>query len=65
MTTEIVYPAPVFHYAEEAHQQFPLSRGIARQYADALIVNGKLDEAGRFLREQVLPWFDALHCPQG
>ncbi len=40
--------------AEQAHQQFPLSRGIARQYADALIVNGKLDEAGRFLREQVL-----------
>ena len=39
--------------AEEAHQQFPLSRGIARQYADALIVNGKLDEAARFLREQV------------
>ena len=38
--------------AEQAHQQFPLSRGIARQYADALIDNGKLDEAGRFLRDQ-------------
>ncbi len=39
--------------AEQAHPQFPLSRGIARQYADAMIVNGKLDEAARFLREQV------------
>ena len=38
--------------AEQAHQQFPLSRGLARQYADAMIVNGKLDEAGRFLRDQ-------------
>jgi len=38
--------------SEQAHQQFPLSRGLARQYADAMIVNGKLDEAGRFLRDQ-------------
>jgi predicted Zn-dependent protease len=38
--------------AEQAHQQYPLARGIARQYADALIDNGKLDEATRFLREQ-------------
>ncbi len=35
-----------------ARDKFPLSRGIARQYADALIANGKLDEAGRYLREQ-------------
>jgi len=39
--------------AEQAHQRYPLSRGIARQYADAMIINGKLEEAGRFLREQV------------
>ena len=38
--------------AEQAHQQFPLVRGIARQYADAMIINGKLDEATKFLREQ-------------
>ena len=38
--------------AEQAHQRYPLSRGIARQYADAMIVNGKLEEAGRFLRDQ-------------
>ena len=36
-----------------AHDKFPLSRGIARQYADALIANNQLDEATRFLREQV------------
>jgi len=38
--------------AEQAHEQFPLARGIARQYADAMISNGKLDEATRYLREQ-------------
>ncbi len=39
--------------AEQAYQQFPLSRGIARQYAKALIGNGQLDKATTFLREQV------------
>lgn len=39
--------------AEHAHQQYPLVRGLARKYADALIANGKLDDATRFLREQV------------
>ena len=39
--------------AELAHAQYPLSRGITRQYADALIANGKVEEATRFLREQV------------
>ncbi|MES2018613.1 MAG: M48 family metalloprotease [Pseudomonadota bacterium] len=38
--------------AELAHQKYPLARGIARQYADAMIANGKLDEATRYLREQ-------------
>ena len=44
--------------AREAHDKFPLSRGIARQYADALIVNKKLDEAARFLREQAQQYRD-------
>jgi predicted Zn-dependent protease len=39
--------------AEQAHQQFPLSRGIARQYAQAMIAGGMLDQAALFLREQV------------
>ena len=39
--------------AEQAHQQFPLSRGITRQYAQALIGSGKLDQATSFLREEV------------
>jgi predicted Zn-dependent protease len=38
--------------AELAHQQYPLSRGIARQYAQAMINDGKLDDAAHFLREQ-------------
>jgi len=38
--------------AELAHQQFPLARGIARQYADAMIENGKLTEATLYLRDQ-------------
>ncbi|MYN39275.1 M48 family metalloprotease [Duganella sp. FT109W] len=39
--------------AEAAHQKFPLSRGIAHQYGEALIAAGKLDEAGAYLRDQV------------
>jgi predicted Zn-dependent protease len=39
--------------AEQAHHRFPLSRMLSRQYADALIAAGKLDQAGQFLREQV------------
>jgi predicted Zn-dependent protease len=38
--------------AEQAHQQYPLSRGIARQYAEAMIADGKLDQAANYLREQ-------------
>jgi predicted Zn-dependent protease len=38
--------------ATAAHQQFPLSRGIAHQYAEAMIASGQLEEAARFLREQ-------------
>lgn len=39
--------------AEAAYQKFPLSRMLARQYADALIADGKLDKAAQFLRDQV------------
>jgi predicted Zn-dependent protease len=38
--------------ASAAHQQFPLSRGIAHQYGEAMIASGKFEEAARFLREQ-------------
>ena len=39
--------------AEQAHQQFPLSRGITRQYAQALIAGGMLEQATVFLRDEV------------
>lgn len=45
-------PAAALKEAEQAHQQFPLSRGIARQYAEAMIADGKLDQAALYLREQ-------------
>jgi len=50
-------PADVVHQAvvdaEAAHNRFPLSRALARQYADALIADGKLDDAAKYLRDQV------------
>jgi predicted Zn-dependent protease len=39
--------------AAQASQQFPLSRALARQYAEAMIAAGKYDDAARFLREQI------------
>jgi predicted Zn-dependent protease len=36
-----------------AHDKFPLARGIARQYADAMIANGQAEQAATYLREQV------------
>ncbi len=39
--------------ADAARLQFPLSRGIAMQYAEALLGAGKGEEAARYLREQV------------
>lgn len=39
--------------ADAARQRFPLSRSIARQYAEALIAAGKLEEAAVYLRDQV------------
>jgi beta-barrel assembly-enhancing protease len=40
--------------AEAARVQFPLSRGIARQYAEALHASGRYSEAASYLREQAL-----------
>ncbi len=42
-----------FKEAQAAHQQFPLSRGLARQYAEAMISSGRLEQATLYLREQV------------
>jgi len=39
--------------AERAQALFPLSRGIARQYADALVANGRLEDAAHYLRDQI------------
>jgi predicted Zn-dependent protease len=38
--------------AEAARAQFPLSRGIAHQYADAMIAVGRHEDAIRYLRDQ-------------
>jgi beta-barrel assembly-enhancing protease len=50
-------PPDVVHHAvqdaESAYQKFPLSRMLARQYADALVADGQLDKAAQFLRDQV------------
>jgi len=40
--------------AEAALQEFPLSRGISRQYADALIANHQVALAITYLRDQTL-----------
>jgi predicted Zn-dependent protease len=39
--------------AQLSHQEFPLNRGIARQVAEAMVANGQLEEAVRYLRDQV------------
>ena len=39
--------------ADAAHQRYPLSRSIARQYADAMIAAGQLEPAAIYLRDQV------------
>lgn len=39
--------------AEEAMQLLPLSRGIAQQYAEALLAAKREEDAARFLRDQV------------
>ncbi len=45
-------PGEALKEAERARAQFPLSRGIAHQYADALIAAGRHGDAERFLRDQ-------------
>lgn len=44
--------------AEQARQRFPLSRTLAHLYADALVAGNRLDDAARFLREQVQQYRD-------
>lgn len=38
--------------ADAARAQFPISRGIARQYANALLAAGRYPDATRYLRDQ-------------
>jgi predicted Zn-dependent protease len=45
-------PDAAIKEAATARAQFPLSRGIALQYADALIAAGRTDDAAHFLRDQ-------------
>ena len=45
-------PAEAVKEADAARAQFPLSRGIAGQYADALIAAARYDDAMRYLRDQ-------------
>lgn len=45
-------PADALMDAEAARTKFPLSRGIARQYGEALIAAGRLDDAVNYLRDQ-------------
>jgi predicted Zn-dependent protease len=45
-------PEQALKLAKTARDAFPLSRGIAMQYADALVAGGKNEEAVRYLRDQ-------------
>lgn len=45
-------PAEALKEATAARSRYPLSRGIASQYGDALIAAGKTDEAVNYLRDQ-------------
>jgi predicted Zn-dependent protease len=46
-------PKEALKQAQAAHGQFPRSRGIARQVAEAMIAAGQLDDAARYLRDQI------------
>ncbi|HJV72661.1 MAG TPA: M48 family metalloprotease [Noviherbaspirillum sp.] len=46
-------PAGALKEAEAARAKFPLSRGIAGQYVDALIATERYDDAVNYLRDQV------------
>jgi predicted Zn-dependent protease len=39
--------------AQAAHLQFPRSRGMARQLAEAMIAARKMGDAARYLRDQI------------
>lgn len=45
-------PAEALKQAQAARSAFPVSRGFAMQYADALIASGRNEEAVAFLRDQ-------------
>ena len=45
-------PAEALKQAQAARSAFPISRGFAMQYADALIASGRNDDAVSFLRDQ-------------
>jgi beta-barrel assembly-enhancing protease len=45
-------PAEAVKLADAARTRFPQSRGIARQYADALLAAGRIDDAVFYLRDQ-------------
>ncbi len=45
-------PVEALKAGEAARAKFPLSRGIGRQYADALIAVGRYDDAVNYLRDQ-------------
>lgn len=45
-------PAEALKQAQAARTAFPVSRGFAMQYADALIASGRNEEAVTFLRDQ-------------
>ncbi len=45
-------PAEALALASEGRLRFPLSRALSMQYADALLANGKKDQAVVFLRDQ-------------
>ena len=45
-------PDEAVREADAGRKQFPLSRGIALQYADALIAARRIDEATAYLRDQ-------------
>ena len=49
-------PAEAVREADRGRVQFPLSRGIALQYADALIAAGRLEDATNYLRDQALQY---------
>lgn len=54
--------AKAVHEADAARQKFPLSRGIAHQYGEALLKADKLEEAAVYLRDQVQLYRDDIEA---